>query len=133
MTYVDALKEKEVEDWRRVEVEAEEVPLEELIILGNNKKIPIHIIFPHEDGSKTKSKALVKQLTLKELDRLNFNGNNLGSVHMKILQKAFFKSTGDRFSRSELEEIPVGVVKAVSDKILELSGMDPQGNSLGDF
>ena len=133
MSDVDEIKRKELEELKRVEVEAEEVPLEDLIILGNNKKIPIHIMFPQEDGSKQKSKAFVKQLTLKELEGLNFNGKNMSSLNRKILQKAFFKTTGENFSIAELNALPVGVVNAVSTTILELSGVDTNNNQLKDF
>ena len=135
MQDIDGLLEEELEeDLERVEIEAEEVGLEDLIVLGEDKKIPIHIIYPNEDGTKSRARALVKQLTLKELDGLNYNGNNLASLNMKVLQKALFKTNGEKFTKEELQKLPLGVVNAVSNKIFELSGVDtPTENRLKDF
>ena len=134
MTDINKLQEEELEELSKVEVEADEVGLEELIVLGEAKKIPIHIIYPNDDGTKSKAKALVKQLTLKELDGLNYTGNNLGTFNKKILKKAFFKSTGEHFTPEELNTLPLGVVSAVSDKILELSGVESRTQqNLKDF
>ena len=134
MTDVDKLKEDELNQLNGVEVEAEEVGLEDLIILGEDKKIPIHITYPKTDGTRAKAKALVKQLTLKELDSLNFNRNNPGKVSLLVLRKALFKQNGDNFTDKELEMLPLGVVNAISNKILELSGVEvPNTPDLADF
>lgn len=133
MTNANELREKELNDLMGVDVEVEEVALEDLIILGNQKKIPIHIIYPNDDGSVTKSKALVTQLTLKELKGMNLNGSNLLYLSEKLLLKSFFKTTGERFTSEELEQLPIGVIRAVSQTILKLSGIDPDDNRLQDF
>lgn len=132
MSNVDELQNEELKELK-VKVEAEEVSLEDLIVLGDSKKIPIHIIYPNDDGTKSKARAFVKQLTLKELDGLNYNGSSLAVFNMKILQKALFKTNGDRFSKAELEVLPIGVVNAIGEKILDLSGVDTQKQRLKDF
>ena len=108
-------------------VEIEEVGLEELIILGEKKKVPIHIIYPHDDGRKTKSKALIRQLTLQEMDNIKTTEN----LHKKLLRKALFKQDGSHFSMEELNSLPLGVVNAIGNAILELSGVDT--DELRDF
>lgn len=134
MTDINKLKEEELNELNRVNVEAEEVGLEELIVLGEHKKILIHITYPNPDNTKTKVKALVRQLTLKELEGIKFNGANPFVLNKRILQKAFFKSTGERFSNAELEVLPIGVVNEVANTILELSGIDTNtSNQLRDF
>ena len=131
MTDINKLKEEELQELNKPSVEVEEVGLEDLIVLGERKKIPIHIIYPNEDGTKEKAKALVRQLTLKEVDALNFNSSVL-ALNITVLRKALFKTNGERFSNDELEVLPLGVVNAVANKILELSGIE-QNRNLQDF
>lgn len=134
MTDINKLKEEELNELNRVNVEAEEVGLEDLIVLGEKKKIPIHIIFPNEDGTESKAKALVRQLTLKEVEGIKPEGKNLIGLSKKILRKAFFKSTGEKWSDEELEAFPAGVITEVATKILDLSGVDTNlTNNLQDF
>lgn len=121
MANVEQLKNEELE--QLATVEHEEVNLEDLLVLGEEKKIPIHITFPNTDGTVSKAKALIKQLTLKELDSLRVD-SNVASSNLSILEKALFKQNGDNFTRSELEVLPIGVVNAIATKILEVSGVD---------
>ena len=132
MTNVDELKKEELE--QLATVEHEEVSLEDLLVLGAEKRIPIHITFPNPDGeTKSNAKALIKQLTLKELDSLKIN-SDVASSNMSILQKALFKQNGDTFSRKELEVLPLGVVNTIATKILKVSGVDiNEQKRLGNF
>ena len=98
--------------------------LEDLIVLGEHKKIPIHIIYPNEDGTQSKSKALIRQLTLKELDKVKLTSNSLLAINLSVLKIALFKTTGDSFTEEELMVLPLGVVDAVANKIMEISGVD---------
>lgn len=136
MTSVSKLKEDELNALNNegiVELE-EEVNLEELLILGEDKKIPIIISYPREDGKRIKAKALVKQLTLKELDKIQINRNNALRSNVMILEKALFKQDGSTFTSEELLALPIGVVNAIGNKILELSGVDiPDNLDLKDF
>ena len=131
MTNVDKLKEEELVHLQ------EEVKLEDLILLGDDKKIPIIVEFPKNDGTKINTKAFVKQLTLKELNHVQINQSNIWESNIDILSKALFKSTGDNFTREELLNFPIGVVNAIASKIMELSGVeiDQQNtvNQLKDF
>ena len=124
---INSLKEEGI-----VELE-EEINLEELILLGDEKKIPIIISYPREDGTKIKAKALVKQLTLKELSQIQVPRGNALRASVNVLKKALFKQDGSNFTEEELLVLPIGVVNAISDKILELSGVDRSGQDLKDF
>ena len=130
MTDINKLKEEELlqlNDKENVEFEEEVFSLEELILLGDDKRIPIIIEYPLPDGTKTvKSRAYVKQLTIKELDNIKVTDENMIKSSMLILQKAMFKENGDLYSRNELGVLPIGVIKTVADKILALSGMDSE-------
>ena len=135
MTDVSKLKEKEIEQLNQesiVEYE-EEMNLEELIILGEDKKVPIKITFPTIEGKRVTAKALVKQLTLREMENIQINQNNLIKVNRMVLEKALFKTNGESYTKEELYHLPVGVVNAISEKILELSGMDVDNQKLKDF
>lgn len=115
-------------------IEVEETNLEDLILLGEDKKIPIEIEFPKTDGTTIKTKALVKQLTLKEMNDLQINQSRLVETNVEVLEKALFKTTGDNFTREEILSLPIGVVNAISEKIMELSGMNMDySKRLADF
>lgn len=126
MTNVDKLKEEEL-----VQL-GEEMNLEDLIILGADKKIPLIIEYPTIDGGKTTAKLFCKQLTLRELENVNTSSNNLQDV-LPILRKTLFKQNGDNFSKPELMELPIGVLKELMIKIFELSGMHDEAEKLKDF
>ena len=110
-----------------------ELNLEELIILGDEKKIPITITFPTTEGKRIKAKAYVKQLTLKELDNIQNYRNNLLKSNLYILEKALFKQDGSNFTKEELLVLPIGVVNAIGEKIMELSGVDLPDLDVKDF
>ena len=136
MTSVSKLQEEELNALNNegiVELE-DEINLEELILLGEDKKIPIIISYPREDGTRIKAKALVKQLTLKELDRIQINKKSAMRSNVMILEKALFKQDGSNFTSEELLVLPIGVVNAIGNKILELSGVDiPDLDAVKDF
>ena len=76
----------------------------------------------------------MKQLTLKELDKIQINRNNALRSNVMILEKALFKQDGSNFTSEELLALPIGVVNAIGNKILELSGVDlPDNLDLKDF
>ena len=126
MTNVDKLKEEEL-----VQLGAE-MNLEDLIILGADKKIPLVIEYPNLDGTKTAAKLFCKQLTLREMENVNTSSNNLQDI-LPVLRKTLFKQNGDNFSKPELMELPIGVLKALLVKIFELSGMHDEAEKLKDF
>lgn len=123
MTDIDKLREEELKQLN-ADVTQEEVNLEDLLVFGDDTKIPITITFPHPDGVTTsKAKALIKQLTLKELDTSKIMKNN-PEANLYLLETALFKANGDRYAREELEKLPLGVVNTLASKILEVSGID---------
>ena len=127
MTNVDKLKEEEL-----AQLDGE-LNLEDLIILGDDKKIPITITFPKGNGESVKAKALIKQLTLKELGNVNTQNNNLLDTSKLILRKALFKQDGTVFSDAEIEVLPVGVLVAISNRIMEVAGMEDYMQPVKDF
>ena len=80
MANINELKEQELKELATVETE--EVNLEDLLVLGEEKKIPIHITFPNPDGeTKSNAKALIKQLTF---ERIRINLKLKGMVGSNI-------------------------------------------------
>lgn len=127
MVDINKLKEEELNqlnDKSKVELGEEEWDLEELILLGDDKKIPILIEYPKPDGKRVKAKALIKQLTINEIDTVKTKQENQLQAAMLVLQKALFKSNGEPFSKNELKRLPIGVLTEISDKILEISGIN---------
>lgn len=132
MTDIDKLKEEEI-----AQLDGE-LNLEDLLILGDAKKIPIKIKFPLEDGTIVEAKALVKQLTVKELENLKLKQNTVWKYSVAILEKALFKQDGTQFNSKEIRSLPLGVANAIASKVMELSGVEitnqtPIGQNLMDF
>jgi len=124
MSSVDELREKELEELDKVELVEEEFNLEELILLGDDKKIPILLQYPLPDGRIVKGKAKIKQLTLSELETVKTSPNNQLETITLILRKAFFQMNEEPFTKTQLRKIPIGVLKEVCNKIMEVSGFD---------
>ena len=124
MSNVDELREKELEELDKVELVEEEFNLEELILLGDDKKIPILLQYPLPDGRIVKGKAKIKQLTLSELETVKTSPNNQLETITLIFRKAFFQMYEEPFTKTQLRKIPIGVLKEVCNKILEVSGFD---------
>ncbi len=129
MTNIDKLQEEEL-----AQLDGE-LNLEDLIILGDDTKIPLKISFPKNDGTKVEAKTLVKQLTIKELEQLKTQ-NSPWKYYVMILRKGLFKQDGSPFNEEEIRSLPIGVVASVAEKILELSGAElptRDNQSLPDF
>ena len=116
-----------------INLEVDEVNLEDLIVLGEHKKIPVQVTYPKEDGSKVKAKVLIRQLTLKETEDIPINTNSLYLINLSILGIAMFKMDGSKFSSKEIVALPIGVVNAISEKIREISGVEFSTMKLENF
>ena len=114
-------------------IEIDELNLEDLLVLGDETTIPIIISFPRKDGTLVRAKAYVKQLNLKEVKKLRLNDKNYYEIVLSILQKTLFKSDGSSYDEDKLLLMPVGVLKALIDKIFELSGFTDDDKKLLDF
>ena len=103
-------------------ISIDETSLEDLIVLGEDKLINIHISYPTEEGT-VEAKAKIKQLTMKELKNIDVNNPSL-NTNVQILSKALFKQDETLFSKEMILALPLGVVNAVCQKILEVSGVE---------
>ena len=101
----------------------EETNLEDLIVLGEDKLIDCSIEYPTQNGTKTKAKVKVQQLTMKELKNINIKDRSFDNS-LKILSKTVYKQDGTLLGKDLIMELPVGVVNDLSDAIMELSGVD---------
>ena len=115
-----------------VKIEVDEVNLEDLIILGEDKLINISIEYPEEDDEGliriVRTKAKIKQLTLKELRNIDVNNINVNTIGT-ILSKALFKQDETSFSKKLILAMPIGVCIAITKEIMRISGVDE--NQLG--
>lgn len=107
---------------KNVKLEIEEFNLEDLILLGEDKLINILIEYPTENGT-VKAKAKIKQLTMKELKNIDVSNPDL-TTNIEILSKALYTQDGKPFSTELIQALPIGVVNAISEKIMEVSGVD---------
>ena len=119
----------------KIKLDHEELNLEDLIIMGDDKKIPIEIEFPTGTGEMVKAKALIKQLTMGELDDVKVINDNPFAANLLVLELALFKSNGEHFGIDELKLLPIGVVNVIAAKIMEISGvnLEEQAQKLKDF
>jgi hypothetical protein len=101
-------------------IEVEEISLEDLILLGEDKLIDVLIEYPTENG-KLKAKAKIKQLTMKELKNIDLT-KITAETSIKILEKALFKQDGTPFSKDLIMALPMGVVNALGNEIMRISG-----------
>jgi hypothetical protein len=60
---------------------------------------------------------------MKELKNINVNSKSL-ETNIEILSKSLFKQDGTVFDKELILDLPVGVVNAISEKIMEVSGVD---------
>ena len=103
-------------------IEIEETSLEDLIVLGDDKLIDILIEYPTETGKMVKAKAKVKQLTMKELKNLDLENVDVEDS-VNILRKSLFTQEGKNFTKELIMNLPIGVVRAITNEILKLSGI----------
>ncbi len=121
MTNIEDLQKEEL-----INLEVEEVSLEDLIILGNDKLINISITYPEEKDETirmVKTKAKIKQLTMKQIKNLNVNSTNLENI-MIILKKALYTQEEKAFTEDLILELPIGVCIAIAKEIMRISGVE---------
>lgn len=104
-------------------IKVEETNLEDLIILGEEKHIPITIEFPNPNGGKIKAKASIKQITVKEMDKIKLNENNPLQMNIQVLETSLLKQDGSNFTKEQILNLPLGVMRELTEKILEVSGV----------
>lgn len=105
-------------------IKVEETNLEDLIVLGEDYNVPVSIEFPKPNGEKVKAKALIKQITVKEMKKVKTKGNDDLEIATEVLSLALLKQDGSNFTKEEISYLPIGVVRSLSNKILEVSGID---------
>ena len=105
-------------------IRVEEVSLESLVLLGKDKLIDVDIEYPTETGV-TRASAKIKQLTMEELKNIDVTEANF-RTNLEILKKSLFKQDGTPFEPDLILALPIGVVNALSEKILEISGVNQE-------
>lgn len=106
----------------KTNIKVEETNLEDLIILGEDKLIDCAIEFPTENGN-IKAKAKIKQLTMKELKNIDLQQATF-ETNINILCKSLYKTNNIPFTEEEILNMPLGVVNALSEAVMKLSGVD---------
>lgn len=102
-------------------IQVEETNLEDLIILGEDKLINCTIEFPTENGN-IKAKTKIKQLTMREVKNIDMTKPDL-ETSVEILKKSLHTEKGEPFQENLILALPVGVVYKLSEKIMEISGV----------
>lgn len=107
----------------KINIEVDEVSLEDLIVLGNDKLIDIVIEFPRDDGVIVKTRAKIKQLTVKEVKNLNPHQRN-AEASVSILQKSLYGQDGNPLSKEMILALPIGVAYAITEEVMRVSGVN---------
>lgn len=108
-------------------IEMETANLEDLLVLGDDKLIRVVVEFPISDTETTKGAVLVKQLTMHDLDNLKTTQDSI-AVAKYILTKCLFTNEREVYTSEMVDSLPIGVVYALSEKIMEISGLNKNEN-----
>lgn len=101
-----------------VEIKHEEMSIEDLFITEKDQKIKIIISIENRGDFR----AYVTPVTYGQTKKLNRMSDD--QIAEYVLTNHFFKSDGNLFTSEELELLPAGVLKGVSETIMELSGLN---------
>ena len=100
-----------------MEIEHEVMDIEDLFLTGKDKKTEIIITIEGRGDFK----ALVTPVTYGQVKKLETTDE--AEITEYVLTNHFFKPNGDKLTSKELDMLPAGVLKSVSDVIMELSGL----------
>lgn len=100
-----------------VEIEHEVMDIEELFITGKDKKTRI-VISIEDRGDFQAYITPVAYGQIKKLGRMEEE-----EIADYVLTHHFFKTNGETLTTNELELLPAGVLKSVTEKIMDISGM----------
>ena len=111
-----------------MEIEHEELGIEDLFLQDKDEKIPIKITIK----DKGDFKAYVTPISYGQIKKLERTADESEMVDY-ILKNHFFKSDKTKFTVEEMNLLPAGVLKGVSETIMELSGMNISNEDIKTF
>ena len=127
------------EDNINLEIDTKELDLESLIVDGANARIPIEVEFPiyHEDGTLTYETrgAVIKPLKSHELTNASQIGLRLddSDVNTEIVKAGLCRKDGSAYPPGVVESFPAGVISALANKILDVSGVKPDKKAAEEY
>lgn len=127
------------EDNINLEIDTKELDLESLIVDGANARIPIEVEFPiyHEDGTLTYETrgAVIKPLKSHELTNASQIGLRLddSDVNTEIVKAGLCRKDGSAYPPGVIESFPAGVISALANKILDVSGVKPDKKAAEEY
>lgn len=111
-----------------MEIEHEVFDIEDLFLEGKDKITPIKITINNKDF-----RAYVEPVTYGQIKKMERTANE-EEVAEYILQNHFFRNDkGDKFTVDELDLLPAGVLKAVGETIMDLSGLNITQDDIKSF
>lgn len=102
-----------------VEIEHEVLDIEELFLSGKDKKTQIIITIEGRGDFK----AYVTPVTYGQIKKMGRTSDE-NEIADYVLQNHFFKMSESKFTVEELDLLPAGVLKAVVETIMDLSGLN---------
>lgn len=127
------------EDNINLEIDTKELDLESLIVDGANARIPIEVEFPiyHEDGTMTYETrgAVIRPLKSHELTNASQIGLRLddSDVNTEIVKAGLCRKDGSSYPPGVVESFPAGVISALANKILDVSGVKPDKKATEEY
>ena len=128
-----------MQDDVNLEIDNREFDLETLIVDGAKARIPIEVEFPiyHEDGTMTYEKrgAVVKPLKSHELTNASQIGLRVDDtdVNTEIVKAGLCRKDGSAYPPGVVESFPAGVITALANKILDVSGVKPDKKATEEY
>ena len=110
-----------------MEIEHEELGIEDLFLQDKDDKIEILITI---EGIG-KFKAYVTPVAYGDIKKIERKSEDESAEY--VLTNHLFKGNGEQFTSKELELLPAGVLKGVSEKIMDLSGMNISNEDIKTF
>lgn len=101
-----------------MEIEHEVLDIEDLFLTGKDKKTNIIITVEGRGDFK----ALITPVTYGQIKKLQTTDEN--EIADYVLKNHFFKPKGTGFTEEELDLLPAGILKAVVETIMDISGLN---------
>ena len=101
-----------------MEIEHEVLGIEELFLEGKDKKVDVIIDIP----DRGRFKAIVEPVTYGQVKKMERWSEK--EIEDYILSNHLYKADGENLTNAELDLLPAGVLKAIAEKIMSLSGLD---------
>ena len=125
MVDIEKLKNEEFENIMQAEVDDELYTLEQLILEGENAKIPVVFNYPKKNGEIVEVTAKLKPLTDVEAQNARRVAMKVKdtTINLELLKRGLYTKNDVLFPSNLIMKMHVGVVNELVEKLGEISGI----------